>query len=99
MRLLRGGIREECFPSNFKFSILSQAFSLHSSSNCHIGFYYQMLPASKLLINAATSAQTSTSAPKIEKIRQSMTVPVEARKLKILCLHGYLQNAEVRNII
>lgn len=24
-----------------------------------------------------------------------MTVPQEARKLRILCLHGYLQNAEV----
>lgn len=27
----------------------------------------------------------------------AMTVPQEARKLRILCLHGYLQNAEVRN--
>jgi len=50
-----------------------------------------MLAVTKLQINA----KTPSTAPKTQKIKQFMTVPAEARKLKILCLHGYLQNAEV----
>jgi hypothetical protein len=59
----------------------------------------QMLVVAKLQINAADSARTPSAAPKTQKIIQSMTVPAEARKLRILCLHGYLQNAEVGNVI
>ncbi|KAL4518337.1 hypothetical protein Ndes2526A_g01226 [Nannochloris sp. 'desiccata'] len=54
-----------------------------------------MLAVAKLQINASDSAKTPSAAPKTQKIRQLMTVPTEARKLKILCLHGYLQNAEI----
>lgn len=54
-----------------------------------------MQTVAKLQINAAESAKTPNAATKTQKIRKSMTVPAEARKLRILCLHGYLQNAEV----
>ena len=58
-----------------------------------------MVVVTKLQISAAGNAKTTSAPAKTEKIRQSMTVPTQARKLRILCLHGYLQNAEVGNFL
>ena len=58
-----------------------------------------MLTVAKLQVNAAERPETLSVAPKTQKTRGSMTVPTEARKLKILCLHGYLQNAEVETYL
>jgi hypothetical protein len=58
-----------------------------------------MLTAAKFQVNAAERPETLSVAPKTQKTRGSMTVPTEARKLKILCLHGYLQNAEVQTYL
>ena len=84
-----------CLPS----SNFLRAFIPASLQGGTIYFNYQMTQAAKLQINAAHGAKTTIVAPKIQKIRQSMTVPAEARKLRLLCLHGYLQNSEVRDII